>query len=143
MIKPGDTVYIIANNNYIKEYKVLKVAGGFATLKEINGNGGTKLRTSKIFSSQEEAQRQLLMNTLIICSEYSYLVIFDTIFFILFQLLLFQQKPFLFRLHQNHPIYHCHHQFYLTMHVLYIFQFLVKTNNLALQNIIHNFQNRK
>ena len=51
MIKPGDTVYIIANNNYIKEYQVLRVAGGFATLKEINGNGGTKLRTSKIFSS--------------------------------------------------------------------------------------------
>ena len=62
MIKPGDTVYIIANNNYIKEYKVLKVAGGFATLKEINGSGGTKLRTSKVFSSQEEAQRQLLLN---------------------------------------------------------------------------------
>ena len=38
------------------------VAGGFATLKEINGNGGTKLRTSKIFSSKEEAQRQLSMN---------------------------------------------------------------------------------
>ena len=62
MIKPGDTVYIIANNNYLKKSTVLKVAGGFATLKEINGNGGTKLRTSKIFSSQEEAQRQLLMN---------------------------------------------------------------------------------
>ena len=62
MIKPGDKVYIIANNNYIKEYQVLKIAGGFATLKEINGNGGTKLRTSKIFLSKEEAQRQLSMN---------------------------------------------------------------------------------
>ena len=62
MIKPGDTVYIIANNNYIKEYKVLKVAGGFVTLKEINGSGGTKLRVSKVFSSYGEAERQLLMN---------------------------------------------------------------------------------
>ena len=62
MIKPGDTVYIIANNNYIKEYQVLKVAGGFVTLKEINGSGGTKLRVSKVFSSYGEAERQLLMN---------------------------------------------------------------------------------
>lgn len=62
MIKPGDKVYIIANNNYIKEYRVLKIAGGFVTIKEINGNGGTKLRTSKVFSSYEEAKRQLLIN---------------------------------------------------------------------------------
>ena len=57
MIKPGDTVYIIANNNYIKEYQVLRVAGGFATLKEINGSGGNKLRTSRVFSSQEETKK--------------------------------------------------------------------------------------
>ena len=57
MIKPGDTVYIIANNNYIKEYQVLKVAGGFVTLKEINGSGSNKLITSKVFSSQEEAKK--------------------------------------------------------------------------------------
>lgn len=57
MIKPGDTVYIIANNNYVKEYQVLKDAGSFVTLKELNGSGGNKLRTFKVFSSQEEAKK--------------------------------------------------------------------------------------
>ena len=57
MIKPGDTVYIIANNNYVKEYQVLMVADGLVTLKEINGSGGNKLRTSRVFSSQEETKK--------------------------------------------------------------------------------------
>lgn len=62
MIQTGDKAYIIANNNRIVEYKVIKIAGGFITLKEINGNGGIRLRASKVFSTYEETQNQLTMN---------------------------------------------------------------------------------
>ena len=33
------------------------VADGLITLKEINGSGGNKLRTSRVFSSQEETKK--------------------------------------------------------------------------------------
>ena len=33
------------------------VADGLVTLKEINGSGGNKLRTSSVFSSQEETKK--------------------------------------------------------------------------------------
>ncbi len=54
--KVGDTVYIVENKNFIREATVLKVSGGFYTLRFTDGSG-IKLRESRLHDSKEEAEK--------------------------------------------------------------------------------------
>ena len=61
--KPGDTAYIVESNRIIREVKVLKVTGGFATLRFMDGDGGIKLRESRLFTTREDAESCLPKKT--------------------------------------------------------------------------------
>ncbi len=56
---PGKTAYIVESNRIIREVKVLKVAGGFATLRFMDSDGGIKLRESRLFPTKEDAEASL------------------------------------------------------------------------------------
>ena len=53
---PGDTAYIVESNRIIREVKVLKVTGGFVTLRFMDSDGGIKLRESRLFPTKEDAE---------------------------------------------------------------------------------------
>lgn len=50
---PGDTAYIVESNRIIWEVKVLKVTGGFATLRFMDSDGGIKLRKKQAVPDKE------------------------------------------------------------------------------------------
>ena len=56
---PGDTAYIVESNRFLREVKVLKVTGGFATLRFMDSVGGIKLRESRLFPTKEDAEASL------------------------------------------------------------------------------------
>ena len=60
---PGDTAYIVESNRIIREVKILKVAGGFATLRFTDSKGGINLRESRLFPTQEDAEASLPKKT--------------------------------------------------------------------------------
>lgn len=60
---PGDTAFIVESNQFIREVKVLKVAGGFATLRFVDSGGGIKLRESRLFPTKEAAEASLPKKT--------------------------------------------------------------------------------
>ena len=45
--RPGDIAYIVANSIFIKEVMVLKISGGFVTLRFMEGGGAARLRESR------------------------------------------------------------------------------------------------
>lgn len=57
--KPGDIAYIIESKHLIQEVKVINKSGGFCTVRFTDGVGGLKLRESKLFPSEREAQNAL------------------------------------------------------------------------------------
>ena len=60
---PGDAYYIIESNRIIREVKVLKITGGFATLRFMDSDGGTKLRESRLFPTKKDAETSLPKKT--------------------------------------------------------------------------------
>ena len=60
---PGDTAYIVENNRTIREVKILKVAGGFATLRFMDRDVGIRLRESRLFPTKEDAEISMLKST--------------------------------------------------------------------------------
>ncbi len=53
---PGDTAYIVESGLFVREVEVVKVAGGFATLRFKDGPGGVRLRESRMYATKEEAE---------------------------------------------------------------------------------------
>lgn len=56
---PGDTAFIVESSRFIREVRILKIAGGFATLRFSDSDGGIKLRESRLFSTKEAAEASL------------------------------------------------------------------------------------
>ena len=56
---PGDIAFIVESSRFIREVKVLNAAGGFATLRFIDSDGGIKLRESRLFPTKEAAEASL------------------------------------------------------------------------------------
>ena len=54
----GETVYLIENGVKIKEAEILKVAGGFCTIRFADG-AGTRVRESRLYPTKEEAEHEL------------------------------------------------------------------------------------
>ena len=59
----GDTAFIVESSRFIREVKVLKIAGGFATLRFVDSDGGIKLRESRLFPTKEDAEASLPKKT--------------------------------------------------------------------------------
>ena len=60
---PGDTAFIVESSRFIREVRVLKIAGGFATLQFADSDGGIKLRESRLFPTKEAAEASLPKKT--------------------------------------------------------------------------------
>ena len=60
---PGDIAFIVDSSRFIPEVKVLKIAGGFATLRYVDSDGGIKLRESRLFPTKEAAEASLPKKT--------------------------------------------------------------------------------
>ena len=55
----GDTAYFVESNWRIREVRILKIAGEFATIRFTDGEGGTRLRLSRLFATKEEAEKTI------------------------------------------------------------------------------------
>ena len=60
---PGDTAFIVESSRFIREVRVLMIAGGFATLQFADSDGGIKLRESRLFPTKEAAEASLPKKT--------------------------------------------------------------------------------
>ena len=56
---PGERGYIIESNRYIREVIITQSAGGFCTIRFTDRDGGIRVRTSRLYSSVEEAEKVL------------------------------------------------------------------------------------
>ncbi len=45
----GDAAFIVENNRFIKEVKIIKYSGGMYTIKFIDSNGGIIVREHRLF----------------------------------------------------------------------------------------------
>ena len=54
--KPGETVYLVANEQFIEKAKVVMNIAGFVTIRFVDRSGGTRVRESRLYNSEEEAQ---------------------------------------------------------------------------------------
>ncbi len=59
LYSPGDRAYIVESNLYIREVEVIKVAGGFCTIRFWDRGGGIKVRESRLFPTKEAAEASL------------------------------------------------------------------------------------
>ena len=54
--KPGDTVYLISSAHFIEEATVVMTISGFVTIRFTQRGGGTRVRESRLYATQEEAE---------------------------------------------------------------------------------------
>ena len=59
-IKEGDKVYFVSSSVFVKEATVIRSGGGFVTIKFATNNGndgpsGIRVRESKVYRTEEEA----------------------------------------------------------------------------------------
>ena len=57
--KSGGAAFIVESSRFIREVRILKIAGGFATLRFADSDGGIKLRESRLFPTKEAAESSL------------------------------------------------------------------------------------
>ncbi len=57
--KPGDKAYIVENNRIIREVTIISHKAGFCTFRFVGRDGGTKLRETRVFPTEEEAKRSI------------------------------------------------------------------------------------
>lgn len=57
-IRPGDTVYIVENNNHIRECQILKISGGFAVVA-FSRDSATRLWLDRLFADRKEAENHI------------------------------------------------------------------------------------
>lgn len=55
----GDKAYIIENAIFIKEAIIIKVSGGFYTIKPKGTSGAYRVKESRLFATEEEANENL------------------------------------------------------------------------------------
>ena len=56
----GQNVFIISNNSYIMEMKILNVAGDFYTLRSVENSGsGIRLKKHRLYPTKEEAEKAM------------------------------------------------------------------------------------
>ena len=56
---PSDCAYIIESNLCLREVEIIKVAGGFCTIRLVDCGGGIKVRDSRLYPSREAAEASL------------------------------------------------------------------------------------
>lgn len=57
--KVGDTAYLIESNRIVREITIVKVTGGFYTIRFKDSGGGIKVRENRLYTSKEEAENAI------------------------------------------------------------------------------------
>lgn len=65
--KEGDKVYFVSSSVFVKEATAIRSGGGFVTIKFATNNGndgpsGIRVRESKVYRTEEEANKVVQMN---------------------------------------------------------------------------------
>ena len=60
--KPGEKAYIIESTIFIKEVEIVKYSGGMYLIKYPKSSGGYKVRESRLYKTEEDAQRVVETN---------------------------------------------------------------------------------
>ncbi len=54
----GQHAFIISNNSYVMEMKVMRISGDFYTLRSVDNPGsGIRLKKYRLFTTREEAEK--------------------------------------------------------------------------------------
>ncbi len=54
----GQHVFIISNNSYVMEMKIMRISGDFYTLRSIDNPGsGIRLKKYRLFPTREDAEK--------------------------------------------------------------------------------------
>ena len=61
--KPGDRVYIVANNVSVKEFEIISVQDEYCTLRDLERYGAIRLRKSRLYKTREDACQALSQRT--------------------------------------------------------------------------------
>lgn len=56
---PSDTAFLVESNRNIREVKILKVGGGFYTIRFTDSGGGIKVKEHRLFTTKEDAEASL------------------------------------------------------------------------------------
>ena len=57
----GQNVFIISNNAYVMEMKIMRISGDFYTLRSVNNPGsGIRLKKHRLFPTKEEAEKTMI-----------------------------------------------------------------------------------
>lgn len=51
--KPGDRVYIVANNVSVKEFEIISVQDEYCTLRDMDRYGAIRLRKSRLYKTRK------------------------------------------------------------------------------------------
>ena len=57
--KPGDAVFIVESNRFIREAEVRSCSGGMYLVKFKDNGGGIKLKEHRLFASKEDAEASI------------------------------------------------------------------------------------
>ena len=61
--KPGDRVYIVANNISVKELEIISMQDEYCTLRDLDRYGAIRLRKSRLYKTREAASQALSKRT--------------------------------------------------------------------------------
>ena len=56
---PGDKAFIVESNRFIKEVKVLSIAGGLYLIQFLDTGGGIKVKEHRLFLTKEDAEQSI------------------------------------------------------------------------------------
>ena len=59
----GDTAFFVESNWRIREVRILSISGEFAPIHFVDGEGGTRLRLSRLYKTKEEAAANMRKRT--------------------------------------------------------------------------------
>ena len=79
--KEGDKVYFVSSSVFVKEATVIRSSGGFVTIKFATNNGndgpsGIRVRESKVYRTEEEANEVVRFLFIIQVAEQDQVLIF-------------------------------------------------------------------
>lgn len=57
--KAGGKAFIVESSIFVKEVYVVKSSGGFCLIRYANGDGGYRVRESRLFATEEEAKASI------------------------------------------------------------------------------------
>lgn len=57
--KAGGKAFVVESSIFVKEVYVVKSSGGFCLIRYANGDGGYRVRESRLFSTEKEAKASI------------------------------------------------------------------------------------